>query len=293
MKKIILSTISVLLLTSLVFTACKKKETEKPKEEEKPKYDNSTAPKSHAIIESAFDEMTNISDQAINGGLVFYNSPKVKVHYAEGREAIVVDKDPCNVIIIIDTLSSPRSVSVDWGNTNCDCNDGKQRRGKIVTTFTGRYRDAGTVITHTPIDYYVNNNKIEGYKQVINAGFNVNSQPFFYVTVNGTVTMSTGEVFTYYSERERTWLTGFNTPFDFMDDQYEIAGNAQASSSLGNGYDALITTPLLLKVGCAFVTQGILEFTPVGKAKRTIDYGDGTCDTKFTVTVNGTTYTFN
>ena len=37
-------------------------------------------------------------------------------------------------------------------------------------------------------------------------------------------------------------------------------------------------------------TQGVLEHTPAGKATRYIDYGNGVCDNKATVTINGNTY---
>lgn len=281
----------LMLVGLLVFTACKKEDTD-PKEEEST-YDNSSAPKSNAIIETSFDEMTNMSDQAINDTLVFYRSPKVKFHYAVKGQAIVKDKTPCNVNITIDTTSTTRSIEIDWGTTNCDCNDGKQRRGKIITTFTGKYRDLGTVITHTPVGYYVNDNHIEGTKTVTNMGFNGNNQPYFNVNIDGTVTMSSGEVFTYSSSRVRTWTAGFNTFLNFLDDEYDITGSATASSSEGNGYTANITTALHVQVGCPFVKSGVLEFTPTNKPVRIIDYGNGTCDATFTVTVNGVTYTVN
>ena len=45
------------------------------------KYDNSTAPTTNAIVENAFSEMANMSDQAVKGDLVIYgiNKPIVRV----------------------------------------------------------------------------------------------------------------------------------------------------------------------------------------------------------------------
>lgn len=288
MKKLILfGTVA----TALLFvSACKKEEK---KEDEAPKYDGSTAPQSNAIIENAYDEMTNMSDQAITGTMIYYKFPTVNYLTPEEYKGGMYDKGACSVVIVVDTTASPSSVTIDYGTVNCDCNDGKQRRGKIVTTFTGKYRDAGTVITHTPVDYYVNDNKIEGTKTVTNMGLNASSQPYFNIDVNGSVTMSTGEVYTYSSQRVRTWTNGSSTLGNFLDDEYDITGSATASSSLGNGYTATITSPLHVKVGCAYITSGVLEFTPTDKPVRVIDYGNGTCDNTFTVTVNGVTYTIN
>jgi hypothetical protein len=79
----------------------------------------------------------------------------------------------------------------------------------------------------------------------------------------------------------------------FWDDEYDITGTANATVVNGDGYSAVVVQPLHVKVGCAFITKGVLNFTPTGQMVRVIDYGDGTCDAKFTVTINGQTYTIN
>lgn len=244
-----------------------------------------------AKVEAAFDEMTNISDQAVNGELVYYKSGTPI--YTKPGDKPILNKTPCNVVIILDTLSAPHSVTVDWGNTNCDCNDGKVRRGKIVTTFTGPYLAQGTILTHTPIDYYVNDIQLEGTKTVENMGSNSSNQPYFNVEVDGFATFPTGETLSYTSSRVRTWLAGFATPLYRWDDQYQIAGTANGDHSNGNSYTAVITNPLQINIGCALPVSGSIELTPSGLPTRIIDYGNGTCDLTFTITVNGNTYTFN
>ena len=279
MKKILLFS---LLIFSLVFSiSCKKK-----------KYDNSSAPRLNAFVEASFDEMTNMSDQAITGNMIYYKMDLVTVVYAdkESSDQPTVKTD-CNVVITIDTVSSPKSITIDWGSSNCTCNDGKQRRGKIITTFTGSYYAAGTVITHTPVNYYVNDHKIEGTKTVTNMGLNTASQPYYNVAINGTAYMSSGEIIHYTSSRVRTFTNGYNTQLNFWDDQYDITGTASAHVENGDSYEAEITSPLHVKVGCPYITKGKLNITPSGKPTRTIDYGDGTCDGTFTITVNGNTYT--
>lgn len=264
---------------SLVVVSCKKR------------FDNDLSAVMNYKIETAFDEMTNISDQAITGNMVYYKSGEV-VTTKPGEKPLTL-KTPCNVIITLDTANSVKTVTVDYGSTNCDCNDGKTRRGKIVTTFTGQYIAPGTVITHTPVDYYVNDIKYDGSKTVTNMGLNSSGQPYFNVQIDGTATKTDGEIVTYTSTRVRTWIQGFTTPTDRFDDQYSISGNATGSFSNGGGYTAQITNPLLVKVGCPFPISGTLEMTPINKPVRTIDYGQGTCDYTFTVAVNGQVFTFN
>ena len=59
----------------------------------------------------------------------------------------------CIDTIIVDTLASPRTVLIDFGQDNCVSADGKIRKGQIQVTYTGRYREPGTVITITPLTY--------------------------------------------------------------------------------------------------------------------------------------------
>jgi hypothetical protein len=242
-------------------------------------------------IETAFDEMTNISDQAITGNMVYYKSGQIIV--AKPGQNIALEKADCSVIITIDTTSSPKSVTVDYGSSNCTCNDGKTRRGKIITTFTGQYIAPGTIITHTPVDYYVNDIKYEGTKTVQNMGLNASGQPFFNVQIDGTATLESGEVVDYTSTRVRTWTIGFNTLLNRFDDEYDITGTSEASFSNGEGYTGNTTSPIHIKVGCGFPVSGTLDITPTGKPVRQINYGDGTCDYSFTVTVSGYTFTIN
>ncbi len=255
------------------------------------KWDNDQSALVNYKIETSFDEMTNISDQAITGNMVYYKSGKVIITNPASYTSM--PKTACSVVITIDTTANPRVLTVDYGSSNCDCNDGKTRRGKIVTTYTGPYFAQGTVITHTPVDYYVNDIKIEGTKTVTNMGANANGQPYYNVQIDGMATLTSGTSVNYTSTRVRTWVSGYTTLLNHLDDEYDITGNATGIYSNGGGYTANTSSPVRIKVGCSFPTKGTISMTPTGKAERVIDYGDGTCDTQFTVTVNGHTYTFN
>ena len=257
----------------------------------KKKYDNDESALVNSKIETAFDEMTNISDQAVTGNLIYYKSGKIVIN--DYKNPNLLEKTPCNVTITHDTTSNPKVLTVDYGTSNCECNDGKTRRGKIITTYTGSYLATGTVITHTTDNYYVNDIKIDGTKTVTNKGTNSNSQPYFDIQINGVATLTSGTIVNYTSTRVRTWTNGFSTPLYRLDDVYEITGAANASYSNGGGYTANTTSAIQIKVGCGFPTKGTISMTPINKATRVIDYGDGNCDLQFTVTVNGRTYTFN
>jgi hypothetical protein len=259
----------------------------------KRKYDNSSAPKLNAMVENYFSEFSNMTDQAITGSMVFYKVGEVITNNSADGKPFQESKADCNVIITLDTTGTNKTITIDWGTSNCTCNDGKSRRGKLVSTFTGSYFAQGTVITHTPVDYYVNDNKVEGTKTVTNMGLNSSGQIYYNVEVDGIVTMSTGEVINYTSSRVRTFTNGYTTPSIFLDDEYAITLNSNATVSNGDSYEAHTTEALKVKVGCGYIKSGVLSITPSGKPERVIDYGDGTCDATFTITINGNTYVIN
>jgi hypothetical protein len=182
------------------------------------------------------------------------------------------------------TNEFPKTLTVDFGNTNCLGNDNINRRGKITAIFTGRYRTAGSKITITLTDYYVNDNHVQGTKTITNNGVNGNGNMSFTVMVaNASVTMSDGTI-TWESERTREWMEGANT-IDPRDDVYHITGWAKGKTKKNITFDASITEPLVLNLSCRWITKGIIEVTPEDYPVRVIDYGDGTCDNKATVTI--------
>lgn len=257
------------------------------------KYDESNAPKTNAIVESTFAEMGNMADQAYNGGTFVYGIGKPIYKYQDSHSVTEAEKADCNVIIAIDTVGVQDTITIDWGTNNCTCDDGKLRRGKLIISYNGSYYNTGTIIKYTPVNYYSNDNKVEGLMTVQNMGPNSQNQPYYNVDINGLVTLSTGEIATYVSNQVRTFTAGYTTQLWIWDDEYDITGTATATVVNGDGYSANVTNPLHVKVGCPHITKGTLEITPTGKSTRTIDYGTGSCDGTFTIEINGHTYTIN
>lgn len=188
-----------------------------------------------------------------------------------------------------DTLSNPKLIIIDFGPTNCLCNDNRYRRGKILVSYLGKYRDAGSVHTITFDGYYINNHQILGSKTVTNNGKNNLNQSYFTVQVNGMIVKSpSGDTISWNSLRTRTWLQGEATP-QWFDDVYSITGNGSGNNKNG-AYTIDIVTPLMRSLDCKWIKQGIIHFQPTGKALRIIDFGNGICDDDATVTVNNNTF---
>ncbi len=73
------------------------------------------------------------------------------------------------------------------------CRDGRYRRGKILITFNGRYRQAGT---ETSFDsYHVNDNHVTGLRTVENMGLNdMRTNIWYQIQVDGQLNLTDGTV---------------------------------------------------------------------------------------------------
>lgn len=262
---------SVLMIGLITLNSCRR---------DRDKDTDWSAATDNALAESSFGELKNIADEAYSGNMVIYRSIQDTLVFG------------C-ATVIRDTTGSNKTITVDFGSTNCHCNDGKDRRGKIIVTFNGFYRDSGTVITHTPDNYFVNDNQLTGTKTVTNKGRNTNGNLWYEIYVNGTIIKANnGGTITWLSNRVREWIAGESTML-WTDDVYLITGNASGTRSNGESFTADITSALRVELSCRYIVSGSINVVPASHAARLIDYGNGNCDNAATVTINGHVYNVN
>jgi hypothetical protein len=274
LTKNILRYFVVIAAASIVITSCKK---EKDDEIDK---DTSVAA-DNALAQRSFDDVKSIADEAASGSLSSFLSPSTS------QERMLLSS--C-ATITHDTVSVPRTLTINFGSTNCLCNDGRYRRGIINVSYTGGYRDSASVHTITFTNYYVNDHQLLGTKTVTNMGHNASGNLHFSVSVNGQMITADGRTINWTSNRDREWILGESTPTRF-DDVYLITGTASGSSSTGNSFTATTISPLRYEVSCHHLVSGSLSITPSSKPVRTVDFGSGSCDNQATVTINGNVYT--
>ena len=263
-------TMTLVVATSLFFFACNRNKDKNNKS------DNDTEMSSdNALAENSYNDALNIADEAstLNTG-----------------DNLGSYKTTSNCATIThDTMTNPKTIVIDFGNTNCLCNDGRYRKGKILVSYTGKYKIAGSTHTITFDNYFINNNQIMGSKTVSNMGLNANNQSYFSISVAGKIIKANmTDSIVWNSNRTRTWTQGEATQ-TWTDDVYEITGSGNGSNSHGS-YTMNIVQPLVKALACDWISSGKVELQPSGKLLRTIDYGNGNCDNNATVLINGNTY---
>lgn len=217
---------------------------------------------------------------------------KVVDNVSSNEDGIRDTEIGCIDTIIVDTLSNPRTVIIDFGNDNCTGEDGRIRKGQIHISYTGRYRETGSVITITPQNYTVNGYTLSGTKTITNMGMNSLDHMYFNIEVEGSIT-APGNAWTsqWSSVRTRTWIEGESTP-TIWDDAYLITGSAEGTNRNGLEYSIVINNSLRAEVGCRWIVSGSMTLTPNGYDPRVIDFGNGECNNGFTVTLNGETNSY-
>ncbi len=198
--------------------------------------------------------------------------------------------------VTLDTVSNPKSITVDFGATPCLCDqwDGLYRQGIIKATWTGGFKDAGTVITTVTSNYYrgVSANEMDKYeinKTTTNMGLNQNNNPSFHVAGTVNITYFTGETANWNIDKIREWTQGVNTP-DINDDVFLITGTVTGTNRNSIAVTSTTTTPLM-RNSCNWFVSGVVEITRGNLPTMTVDFGNGNCDDQATVTVNGQTKT--
>lgn len=258
---------------AILMTGCKK--------ENEIQLEDKTLAQDDAYAESTFENVSDMADEA------YEISTGNKLKSTEGNRLFLSD---C-ATVTLDTTIFPHELTIDFGDVNCLCHDGKYRRGKIIITFTGRYRHPGTVITHGFENYYVNDNSVDGTKVVTNMGENENGNLYFTIEVVGVVQrVRDSSTFSWNSSRVREWIQGSDTP-NRWDDIYLVTGTAHGTRPNGLTWEREIINPLRIELACRFIVSGTVELRPQERPVRLLDYGTGECDNIATVTINGETYT--
>jgi hypothetical protein len=265
-------------LITFSFTACKKDS----KEED----NDTTAAQDNSLAESNYNDVNTMVDASASAGASFTFRTATNNNVA--REENILGG--CTNVTV-DTTSTTRKITIDFGTANCMCVDGRNRRGKIFATWTGKYRDAGTVVNISFDNYFVNDNQIKGTHKTTNMGLNSAGNLVYKIEVDGSIVKANnGGTITWASTRQREWVAGANTPLNILDDTYSITGSASGTNASGVGYTIAITQALVRKMNCSWFESGKVDVTPAGKLTRSVDYGSSGCDNKATVTIAGTTY---
>lgn len=183
----------------------------------------------------------------------------------------------------------PRHMYIDYGTGITDPVDGKVRKGQIICEFDRPFDSMGVVITITFDTFMVGAIHFEGTTILTRTGV----ATFTKEVIDGKCSKSTGDPWEILFEANRTitFTSGTNSSSDPQ--IVTITGTNSGTDRKGNTWTSTITEPIVRDLGCTWITKGKVEITPSTGSMRTIDFGDGTCDNKATILIDGNKFEFS
>ncbi len=278
------STLAFLLLGALTFTSCKKESSTVSDETAV-----ETSTESNTEAEAAYDDVfDNTMGIGVESGedLGITGSVGVFGRMESGNYTGRVDSNRCFTITVVPQTPGvfPKTVTMDFG-AGCLGRDGKLRKGKIITVFTGKMKIPGSKATTTFDGYKVDSVTVKGTHEVTNNSLS-NNNIFTTKVIEGKLIWNSGRWVTWSSVRTVTQLEGNGTPNWPIDDIYSITGGGRGENSRGNSWAHEVIEPLIKKFTCRWISKGVLRIR-FNNTNGVLNFGNGECDNKATLTVNG------
>jgi hypothetical protein len=183
----------------------------------------------------------------------------------------------------------PKTVVLDFGD-GCQMN-GKLRKGKIITVYSGPLHKPGNKAVTEFNGYQVDNRKISGRHVIENTTLPGSNQRQFTRTYETKVLNLETQVWRQWAgTTTMTQVEGNGTPLWPGDDIFQFTGSRKGENSLGRSWTAVVTTPLIKSFTCKWISKGVIKIS-VNDQNGTLDYGNGSCDDEATITVNGVSKT--
>ena len=255
-----------LSLTIVAFNSCQKDEVT-------PVFDEITLSQQETQSEETLADIDLLVDEALdlNFGLLKSASIESSV-YLSDCPVITVDKE-----------ASPQVMTIDFG-TACTGKDGKIRSGKIIVTSTA-FNKFPSVRTKSFDNFVVDGKKIEGSVTKTISKDQENNIRTAVIQENVTITFPDSEgSATRVANLTRQYQR--NTVANREDNQIVSWGTVEFTRVSGVKVTKTVTSenPLVFKAACHHIVSGIVSFTTSNDRSWTIDYGNGDCDNKATLT---------
>lgn len=165
---------------------------------------------------------------------------------------------------------------------SCELRNGNIVSGIIRLSYKKDMELMTKVLSYTLENFVFNDVSVEGSSSITRTRENENGNPQSIATTNFNANWPDGTSASFSGTRTREFIEGYATGF-WGDNVFLITGSRTFINRDGFTYQKEITVPLRRELACRFIVSGVLEITR-GDISATLDFGDGSCDSKGTVT---------
>jgi hypothetical protein len=250
---------------------------------------------SSQVTEASVEDIHSVSIEKFDGTDAYVNLlgtvlPKDSTgkfkHWGSGSMHFDIPHISSCATVTVSSATYPKVITIDYG-TGCSSGRGPVKKGKIIITLSDTLINAGATETIVYNNFYIDSLLVERTDTIKNLGENSAGHWVIESSAKQTVTKTSGDKIYKQSNETLEWTSGFGT-VEKSDDIYYKTGSGSISVNDSSVFIRTIIKPLLIDRSCQYILSGTIELTRNGTT-TTIDYGDGTCDSKATVTTNGTT----
>lgn len=286
----------IVLLTVVMLFACKKENsTSAIDTQEFAAIAAGSDAEAETTFDDVFDNVMGVSPELGIGGTGIFGTAHFQSDMSQEIPSSTQNLDSNRCFTTTFTLLNapnpfPLQVTIDFG-TGCVSKEGRTRSGKIITVYTGPLFIPGNSSTTTFVNYSINGTKVEGTHKTINQS--TSAARVFAVTVTGgKLTRPNGNIIAWNSSKTISQTDGLGTPQFPLDDIFRIEGETTGSNTREGqqiDWSTTITQPLIKKFSCRWIVQGVVKMQKGADRIAELNYGDGTCDNKATITAQGVT----
>jgi len=279
MKKVLYRSLFIAVLSAALFNSCKKADVD-------------------TETQSATDN--TIAEAEFTAIMPATNSRAVQTNGIGKKETGAATGNGPYVQFVSDTASGtlwPRRIAFDFdrdaGNGALLANgtldtDGKIRKGRLSMVYKYKWGFSGcSLVIDTMKNYSVNG----VFYNADSITMRINSNTYSMGVYNGSCTDGVWHI-KWSATRSYTFSGTGNT-------DVSVTGSASGTNRNGLSYTCNITSPIVKKASCEYISSGTIDLTPSGLATRTLDYSvdasgahNNACDNSASLTIKGNTFIF-
>jgi hypothetical protein len=291
------------LFVIFIIFSCKK-ETSQTLSSQDEQQANLAASESNAeaegVFNGVFDDAMGVNADVGMGGTGLFMRNTAGNYGISGVDARIDPAPAClNVTIVTSGNTAapfPVTITLDFGG-GCYCGDSHVRKGKIIVKYSDRLLHPNANANIQFEDFSIDSIQIDNSTSysIANTGTQYTLQ--FTIDINANLSKSDGNYTEWHSHKVITRTDGSttNTP---LDDVMQIEGTASGKvkkNDLVVAWKAEITDPFIKRFTCRWISQGMIKVNRESLSANSqwvgvLDYGNGNCDNRATLTLNGVTY---
>ncbi|MAU17373.1 MAG: hypothetical protein CMH46_17750 [Muricauda sp.] len=188
---------------------------------------------------------------------------------------------PDCVTVSVVMAENTKEITLDFGE-GCELPTGNTLSGIVYLSYALDMEAESNTIELTLEDFTFNDVAIEGEADIVRVRSNENGNPEGIANGAFEATWPSGETASFTGTRTREWIDGYGTGY-WGDNVFLITGTRTYISRAGNEFVKEVVTPLRRELSCRFIVSGVLEISRLGNTVS-LDFGDGSCDAKGTLT---------